>query len=156
MELSRRAALKGLLAGGRAYAQTVRLPANMDAFLAGGMDASAVATIVRKYFGVFPLAQGPMLAVPQAPITRTYRTFMASSPELRRPLSKAKIAWNTGVGVTHCDAKVVLALSEYLNAMLFRQIRETYGDSYASYLCPLVRSGGEKLCRINREPPLEH
>jgi hypothetical protein len=33
--------------------------------------------------------------------------------------------------VTHPDATVVLALSEYLNAMFFRQLREIHGDSYA-------------------------
>jgi predicted Zn-dependent peptidase len=115
----------------RAYAQTIRLPANMDLFLAGGLDASIVASIVRKHFGAFPFAQGPMLALPQAPVTRAYRTFTLSSPELRRPLSKMKIAWNTGIGIMHSDAKVVLALSEYLNAMLFRQLRERHGDAYA-------------------------
>jgi hypothetical protein len=103
----------------------------MDLFLAGGMDASVVAEIVSKCFGAFPTAQGPMLALPQAPITRSYRTFMASSRALRRPLSKTKIAWNTGIGVTHPDATVVLALSEHLNAMLFRQLRGAHGDSYA-------------------------
>jgi hypothetical protein len=46
-------------------------------------------------------------------------------------LSKTNIAWNTGIGVTHPDATVVLALSEHLNAMLFRQLSETHGDGYA-------------------------
>jgi hypothetical protein len=72
-----------------------------------------------------------MLAVPRAPVTVAHRAFTAPSPELRRPLSKIKIAWNTGIGVTHPDAKVVLALSEYLNAMLFRRLRERHGDTYA-------------------------
>jgi predicted Zn-dependent peptidase len=115
----------------RAYAQTIRLPANMDLFLVGGQDAGVAATIVERCFGGFPFAQGPMLSVPHAPVTQTHRAFTASSPELRRPLSKIKIAWNTGIGVTHADAKVVLALSEYLNAMLFRRLRERHGDAYA-------------------------
>lgn len=115
----------------RAYAQTIKLPANMDLFLVGGFDPSVAGNIVAKCFGSFPFAQGPMLSVPQAPVTRTYRTFTASSPELRRPLAKIKIAWNTGIGVAHHDAKVVLALSEYLNAMLFRRLRERHGDTYA-------------------------
>jgi predicted Zn-dependent peptidase len=46
-------------------------------------------------------------------------------------LAKVRIAWNTGIGVAHHDAKVVLALSEYLNAMLFRRLRERHGDTYA-------------------------
>ena len=72
-----------------------------------------------------------MLAVPQVPVTLAHRAFSASAPELRRPLSQIKIAWNTGVSVTHAEAKVVLALSEYLNAMLFNRLRERHGDAYA-------------------------
>jgi predicted Zn-dependent peptidase len=120
----------------RDYTQTIRLPANMELFLVGGLDASLAGTIVRKCFGRFPFAQGPKLAVPRAPVTRAHRAFTAPSPDLRRPLSEIKIAWNTGVGITHPDAKVVLALSEYLNAMLFRRLRERHGDAYtpqASY-----------------------
>jgi predicted Zn-dependent peptidase len=113
------------------YAEKIRLPANMQLFLAGGFDASSTAAMVGKYFGSYPFAQGPMLAVPQAPVTQAHRAFSASSPELRRPLSQIKIAWNTGVSVTHAEAKVVLALSEYLNAMLFNRLRERHGDAYA-------------------------
>jgi predicted Zn-dependent peptidase len=108
----------------------------MDLFLAGGLDAGVAARIVQKKFGAFPFAQGSMLAVPQAPVTRAHRTFTTPSPELRRPLSKIMIAWNTGVGIVHRDANVVLALSEYLNARLFRELRERHGDAYetsASY-----------------------
>jgi len=115
----------------REYAQKIRLPANMDLFVVGGFDAERAAAMVRKNFGSYPFAQGPMLAVPQAPVTVAHRAFSASSPELRRPLSRIKIAWNTGVGVTHTEAKVVLALSEYLNAMLFNRLRERHGDAYA-------------------------
>jgi predicted Zn-dependent peptidase len=120
----------------RQYAEKMRLPANMQLFLAGGFDASSTAATVGKYFGRYPFAQGPMLAVPQVPVTRAHRAFSASAPELRRPLSRIKIAWNTGVSVTHPEAKVVLALSEYLNAMLFNRLREHHGDAYtpeASY-----------------------
>jgi predicted Zn-dependent peptidase len=115
----------------RQYAEKIRLPANMQLFLAGGFDASSTGAMVGKYFGGYPFAQGPMLAVPQAPVTQAHRAFSASSPELRRPLSQIKIAWNTGVSVTHAEAKVVLALSEYLNAMLFNRLRERHGDAYA-------------------------
>jgi predicted Zn-dependent peptidase len=120
----------------REYAQTIRLPANMDLFLVGRLDADVTRSIVGKCFGRFPFAQGVMLAVPQAPVTRAHRAFTVRSPELRRPLSEIKIAWNTGVGIKHPDAKVVLALSEYLNAMLFGRLRERHGDAYtpqASY-----------------------
>lgn len=115
----------------RSYAQTISLPANMDLFLVGDLEASAARMIVGKCFGHFPRAEGPMLAVPRAPVTRAYRAFTALSPELRRPLSEISLAWNTGVGVTDPDAKVVLALSEYLNAILFRQLREGHGDAYS-------------------------
>jgi predicted Zn-dependent peptidase len=115
----------------REYAQTIRLPANMELFLAGGLDAGVAGALVAKCFGRFPFAQGPMLSVPQAPVTRVHRAFSATSAELRRPLSQIKIAWNTGVSITHAEAKVVLALSEYLNAMLFSRLRERHGDAYA-------------------------
>jgi predicted Zn-dependent peptidase len=115
----------------REYAQKIRLPANMQLFLAGGFDAGSTAAMVGKSFGSYPFAEGPMLAVPQVPVTLAHRAFSASAPELRRPLSQIKIAWNTGVSVTHAEAKVVLALSEYLNAMLFNRLRERHGDAYA-------------------------
>jgi predicted Zn-dependent peptidase len=115
----------------RQYAQTLRLPANMQLFLVGGLEANSAGAMVAKAFGDFPFAEGPMLAVPQAPVTMVHRAFSASSPELRRPLSQITIAWNTGVSVAHPEAKVVLALSEYLNAMLFRRLRERHGDAYA-------------------------
>jgi predicted Zn-dependent peptidase len=115
----------------REYAQKIRLPANMQLFLAGGFDASSTAAMVGKSFGSYPFAEGPMLAVPQVPVTLAHRAFSAAAPELRRPLSQIKIAWNTGVSVTHAEAKVVLALSEYLNAMLFNRLRERHGDAYA-------------------------
>jgi predicted Zn-dependent peptidase len=115
----------------REYAQKIRLPANMELFLVGGFDGLRAAAMVARHFGSYAFAQGPMLAVPQAPVTVAHRAFSAASPELRRPLSRIKIAWNTGVGVTHAEAKVVLALSEYLNAMLFNRLRERHGDAYA-------------------------
>jgi predicted Zn-dependent peptidase len=115
----------------RAYAQKIRLPANMQLFLVGGFDAGEAGAMVARSFGRYPFAEGPMLAVPQAPVTLAHRAFSASSPELRRPLSQIKIAWNTGVSITNGEAKVVLALSEYLNAMLFRRLRERHGDAYA-------------------------
>ena len=115
----------------REYAQTIRLPANMQLFLVGGLEANSAGAMVAKAFGSFPFAAGPVLAVPQAPVTMVHRAFSAASPELRRPLSQIKIAWNTGVGVAHPEAKVVLALSAYLNAMLFRRLRERHGDAYA-------------------------
>jgi predicted Zn-dependent peptidase len=115
----------------REFARSIRLPANMHLFLAGGFDAGLAAAMVAEAFGKFPFAEGPMLRVPQVPVTLAHRAFSAPSPELRRPLSQVKMAWNTGVGVAHTEAKVVLALSEYLNAMLFRRLRERHGDTYA-------------------------
>jgi len=115
----------------REYAETIRLPANMELFLAGGLDASVAGALVAKCFGNFAFAKGSMLSVPQAPVTSMHRAFSAASSELRRPLSQIKIAWNTGVSVTHAEARVVLALSEYLNAMLFSRLRERHGDAYA-------------------------
>jgi predicted Zn-dependent peptidase len=115
----------------REYARTIRLPANMDLFLVGGLDPESAFTLVETSFGGFPFAQGPMLALPRAPATAAHRALAARSPELRAPLSEIRIAWNTGVGIMHPDAKVVLALSAYLNTILFRQLRERHGDAYS-------------------------
>ena len=144
----------------RDYAQTIRLPANFDLFLVGDLDATLARTVVGRCFGRFPSAQGPMLAVPRAPVTRVHRAFTAPSPELRRPLSEIKIAWNTGVGIGHRDAKVVLALSEYLNDVLFSRLRERHGDTYspeASYE-PDECSGIFKVAIPSTEAPdtIEH
>jgi predicted Zn-dependent peptidase len=114
----------------REYAKTIRLPANMDLVLVGGFDPTEARAIVAKHFGRFPLAQGSMLALPQAPVTRAYRTITARSHELRRPLSELSIAWNTGVHIQHPDVKAVLGLRDYLNDMLLRELRERHGDAY--------------------------
>src|SRR5690606_18877400 len=114
----------------RDYARTLRLPANMDLFLVGGFHADAVRGAVERSFGRFPFAQGPMLALPKAPVTSAHKAFVVLSPELRKPLSKLRIAWNTGVAITHPEASAVLALSKYLNDMLFSEIRGRLGDAY--------------------------
>jgi predicted Zn-dependent peptidase len=144
----------------RGYAPMIRLPANIDLFLVGGFDASVARTVVGKCFGPFPFAQGPMLAVPRAPVTRAYSAFTAASAELRRPLSEIKIAWNTGVGIAHPEVKAVLVLSEYLNEVLFGQLRERHGDTYnpeASYE-PDRCSGIFKITIPSTEAPhtIEH
>ena len=41
-----------------------------------------------------------------------------------------KIAWNTGVCVNGDEARVLLALGEYLNTALFDELREKDGDTY--------------------------
>jgi len=120
----------------RAYARTIRLPANMDLFLVGGFDPALARSTVEDCFGRYPFARGPMLDLPRAAVTRRHTALSVPSPELRRPQSEIQIAWNTGVCIGHPDAGVMLALSEYLNGMLFRQLRERYGDTYdprASY-----------------------
>jgi predicted Zn-dependent peptidase len=139
----------------RGYARKIRLPANMDLFLVGGFDADVARSIVAECFGRFPFARGPMLAVPQVPVTRAHRAFATPSPELRRPLSEIKIAWNTGVGVTHPDAKVVLALSDYLNATLFGRLRERQGDAYApeAFYAPDECSGIFEIAIPSTEAP---
>jgi predicted Zn-dependent peptidase len=120
----------------REFAAAVRLPANMDLFLVGSIDAGAVAKLAQQEFGKYPFAEGPKLELPQVAVTSAYKTLNETSHELERPMTDLRLAWNTGVTVTHAEARVLRAMSEYLSTALFDDLREKDGDTYtpeASY-----------------------
>jgi predicted Zn-dependent peptidase len=120
----------------REFAGSVRLPANMDLFLVGSIDAGAVAKLAQQEFGKYPFAEGPRLELPQVAVTSAYKALTEASHELERPMTDLRIAWNTGVTVTHPEAKSLRAMSEYLSTALFDDLREKDGDTYtpeASY-----------------------
>ena len=102
----------------------------MDLFLVGEFDPDSIGEMVRKSFGRFAFAEGPKLDVPQVGVTRSHVALNGVSKELQRPMSEMRIAWNTGVGVTDPHARTLLALGEYLNKVLFSELREKSGDSY--------------------------
>ena len=133
------------------YARLLKLPANMDLFLVGDFDTDQIKEMVRKSFSRFPFAEGPRLEVPQVGITRSHKSLNAVSKELKRPLSEILIAWNTGVGVTNPQARTLLALGEYINKVLFSQLREKFGDTY--YAGSLIQ--GRQLLRDIRDQDLE-
>jgi predicted Zn-dependent peptidase len=112
------------------YSQLLKLPANMDLFLVGEFDSETIGEMVRKSFGGYAFAQGPRLEVPQVGVTRAHVALNGVSKELQRPMSEMRIAWNTGVGVTHPQARTLMALGEYLNKVLLSELREKSGDSY--------------------------
>jgi predicted Zn-dependent peptidase len=112
------------------YAHRLKLPANMDLFLVGEFDRGSVAEMVHSSFGRFASAQGPSLDVPQVGVTRAHVALNGVSKDLRRPMSDMRIAWNTGVRVTDPQARILMALGEYLNKVLFSELRERSGDSY--------------------------
>ena len=114
----------------RDFAGTIRLPANMDLFLVGSIDPGAVEKLAKEHFGRFAFAQGPRLQIPQVAVTRAYKGLTGASYELQRPMTDLRIAWNTGVSVTSAEARVLLALREYLNTALFDELREKDGDTY--------------------------
>ena len=114
----------------RDFAATVRLPANMDLFLVGSIDPGAVEKLVNEHFGRFPFAEGARLQIPQVAVTQAYKGLTGASYELQRPMTDLRIAWNTGVCVTSAEARVLLALREYLNTALFDELREKDGDTY--------------------------
>lgn len=112
------------------YSRLLKLPANMDLFLVGELDPAGIAETVRKSFGGFAFAEGPMLDLPHVGATRSHVALGGVSKELRRPLSEMRIAWSTGVVVTSPQARALMALGEYLNKALFSELREKSGDSY--------------------------
>ncbi len=114
----------------RDFATAVRLPANMDLFLAGAIDPGAVEKLAQEHFGRYAFAEGPLLEIPHVAVTRAYKGLTEASHELERPMTDLRIAWNTGVCVTSADARVLVALSEYLNTALFDELREKDGDTY--------------------------
>ena len=112
------------------FAATVRLPANMDLFLVGAVEPAAVEDLVKEHFGGYAFAEGPLLNIPQVTVTHAYKALTAASHELKQPMSDLKIAWNTGVRVIDRDARVLLALSKYLNTALYNELRDKDGDTY--------------------------
>jgi predicted Zn-dependent peptidase len=112
------------------YAQRLKLPANMDLFLVGEFDPGSIGEMVRKSFGRFAFAEGARLDMPQVGVTRSHVALSGVSKEMQRPMSEMRIAWNTGVGVTDRHARTLMALGEYLNKVLFSELREKSGDSY--------------------------
>jgi predicted Zn-dependent peptidase len=112
------------------YSQRLKLPANMDLFLVGEIDPGSLGEMVRKSFGRFPFAEGEMLDLPHVDATRSHVSLGGVSKELRRPMSEMRIAWSTGVAVTKPEARTLMALGEYLNKVLFTELREKSGDSY--------------------------
>jgi predicted Zn-dependent peptidase len=114
----------------RDFAAAVRLPANMDLFLVGAIEPGAVEKLVQEHFGKYAFAEGPRLEIPHVAVTRAYKGLTEASHELQRPMTDLRIAWNTGVCLTNADARVLIALSEYLNTALFDELREKDGDTY--------------------------
>ena len=114
----------------RDFAASVRLPANMDLFLVGSIDPGAVEKLLQEHFGKYAFAEGPRLEIPRAGVTRAYKGLAEASHELERPMTELRIAWNTDVCVTSADARVLMALSEYLSTALFDDLREKDGDTY--------------------------
>ena len=114
----------------RDFAASVRLPANMDLFLVGSIDPGAVEKLLQEHFGKYAFAEGPQLEIPRAGVTRAYKGLAEASHELERPMTELRIAWNTDVCVTSADARVLMALSEYLSTALFDDLREKDGDTY--------------------------
>lgn len=114
----------------RDFAAAVRLPANMDLFLVGPVEPATVEKLIEEHFGRYAFAEGPRLKIPPVSVTKTYKSLVEASYELKRPITDLRIAWNTGVPVNDRDAAVLLALSEYLNTALFDELREKDGDTY--------------------------
>ena len=114
----------------RDFAASVRLPANMDLFLVGSIEPGALEKLVQEHFGRYAFAEGPRLEIPQVAVTHAYKGLIEPSYELQRPMTDLRIAWNTGVCIASQDARVLLALSEYLYTALFDELREKDGDTY--------------------------
>ena len=115
----------------RDYSTLIRLPANLDLFVVGDIERVPMEKLVSASFGRYPFAKGPYLELPNAGPTRAHRALSGMSPELKQPLSEVKVAWNTGVRITDPEARTLLALSEYLNDVLFAELREKHGDTYS-------------------------
>lgn len=112
------------------FAGRTRLPANMDLFVVGGIEPTALQDLVHAHFGKYAYAKGERLDIPRVAVTRTYKALTEPSFELQRPMSDLRIAWNTGVCFNGADAHVLLALGAYLSTALFDELREKDGDTY--------------------------
>ncbi len=115
----------------RRYADMIRLPANMDLFLVGNVEPRQMCDLANEHFGKCPYASGPMLDLPRVGPIRTYRRISGVASNLSRPMGEIRIAWNTGVAIGDPDAHVLLALGEYLNELLFSELREKHGAAYS-------------------------
>ena len=113
------------------YARLLKLPANMDLFLVGEFNQEEVTGLIRKTFGRYDFAEGPTLDLPQVGLTGSYKALHAASKELTRPLSENRIAWSTGVCIADPEARTLLALGQYVNKVLFKELREKSGDTYS-------------------------
>ena len=98
--------------------------------MVGEFDLDHVVEMARRTFGRFAFAEGPRLDAPDVMTTRSHKSLTATSKEFKRPLSEIRIAWNTGVRATDPQAGTLLVLGEYINKVLFTQLRERSGDSY--------------------------
>lgn len=114
----------------RRYAAGLRLPANIDLFLAGGIGVAATEAAARETVGAYPYAKAPMFDFPRVAVTRNHERLIGPARDLSRPMCELSIAWNTGVCIQDRDARVVMALREYLDAVLFLHLREKYGEAY--------------------------
>lgn len=112
------------------FAAKTRLPANMDLFIVGGVEAARLQDLVAQHFGKYAFAEGPRLDIPRVEVTRAYKALTEPSFEMQRPMSELRIAWNTGVCFNGEDARILLALGQYLNTELFDELREKDGDTY--------------------------
>ena len=90
----------------------------------------AAAKLVQEHFGKYAFAEGPRLEIPRVGVTRVYTGLTEASHELKRPMTDLRIAWNTDVCVTSADARLLMALSQYLSTALFDDLREKDGDTY--------------------------
>lgn len=114
----------------RRYAGALKLPANMDLVLAGSIDFPAAEAAARRSFGAYPFARAPMFDFPRVATTRAYHKLAGPSHDLSRPMCELVLAWNTGVCLRDPHACILLALREYLDAILFLHLRERYGEAY--------------------------
>ena len=139
----------------RDFAASVRLPANMDLFLVGSIDPDAAPKLVQEHFGKYAFAEGPRLEIPRVGVTRAYTGLTEASHELERPMTDLRIAWNTDVCVTSADARVLMALSQYLSTALFDDLREKDGDTYTPEVTyePDACSGIVKISVLSSKDP---
>ena len=115
----------------REYAETIKLTANMDLFLVGNLDERDIERLGSKHFGDFAAAKGPYLSVPKAQVTRAHHALKGTSQQLKRPLSEVKVAWNTGVTMLDPDVTVLVALANYMDDLVTKELREKTGDGYS-------------------------
>jgi len=114
----------------RRYAEGLKLPANIDLFLAGSIDVAATQNAVSEAFGKFPYAKAPMSRFPRVAVTRNHERLNGPARDLAQPMCEVSMAWNTGVCIQDRDARVLMALREYLDSVLFVHLREKYGEAY--------------------------